>query len=83
MGAERAVPAARSLGLIRGSIHGLERRLLVAMRMACTRVAECCLKKKESPGHEGGTPGAGTGSCSESTIPSRELIVGPGSARVN
>ena len=34
MGAERAVPAARGLVLIRGSIHGLERRPLVAMRMA-------------------------------------------------
>lgn len=39
--------------------------------------------KMESPGREGGTPGARTGSCYRSMTPSRELIVGPQVTQVN
>lgn len=34
-------------------------------------------KQEESPGREGGTPGAWTGLCSRSTTPSRMLILNP------
>ena len=50
---------------------------------AFSRVCRSLHEEKESPGREGGTPGARTGSCSRSTTPSRELIVGPESTRVN